>query len=445
MVTISSPRESFPTILFSASSIPLVHLKGSFQETVSATSHHGHGNLHYTDHSPSNSTVFFSSYPHPLCGAGISSMVFSIEPQRQDDYHESPNRQSLPSISEVIQSTEPGPYTFRPPSGIQTDFGLSPPFTLVRQQLQKTEKHPFLQKILPTSSFPLRLHSLPVFSDLPQSPFTSLPSVLPASDCGQSPSPKAEIPLQHHHPEQQKTPEPHPPLSAVYAHPPPLSPLPAPVTYQPHQPRPGRQMPLPAYPTSPRHDYAPPAIYAPANRHVGSWSYQDSLTLISSSSRTILNCVEAYNRISREQHGTHLIPERLPTEWELSDMLGNMELIKRSLEHVKDLVQTSIQKERTHEGVNMECLYRGGNHAPISKHTMQPSFSVTEIKKKRARTARPSRCRRCSRIDTPEWRRGPDGARTLCNACGLHYAKLKRKRQLKASSIGPKPGEAHRL
>ncbi|KAH7186626.1 hypothetical protein DER44DRAFT_858810 [Fusarium oxysporum] len=305
-------------------------------------------------------------------------MVFSIEPQRQDDYHESPNRQSLPSISEVIQSTEPGPYTFRPPSSIQTGFSLSPPFALVRQPLHKTEKHPFLQKLLPTSSFPLQLHALPVFSDHPRSPFTSLPSLLPASNCGQSPSAKAEIPLQQHHPEQQKTPEPHPPLSGV------------------------------------------------------------------SSSRTILNCVEACNRISREQHGTHLIPERLPTEWELSDMLGNMELIKRSLEHVKDLVQTSIQNERTHEGVKMECLYRGENHAPISTHTMQPSFSMTEIKKQRARTARPSRCGRCSRIDTPEWRRGPDGARTLCNACGLHYAKLKRKRQLKASSIGPKPGEAHR-
>ncbi|TVY59881.1 hypothetical protein Focb16_v003157 [Fusarium oxysporum f. sp. cubense] len=206
-------------------------------------------------------------------------MVFSIKPQRQDDYHESPNRQSLPSISEVIQSTEPGPYTFRP-SSIQTGFSLSPPFALVRQPLHKTEKHPFLQKLLPTSSFPLQLHALPVFSDLPRSPFTSLPSLLPASDCDQSPSAKAEIPLQHHHPEQQKTPESHPPLSGVYAHPPPPSPLPAPVTYQPHQPRPGRQMPLPAYPTPPGHDYAPPAIYASVNRHVGSWSYQDSLTLV---------------------------------------------------------------------------------------------------------------------------------------------------------------------
>ncbi|GAN03346.1 hypothetical protein MAM1_0039d02799 [Mucor ambiguus] len=29
------------------------------------------------------------------------------------------------------------------------------------------------------------------------------------------------------------------------------------------------------------------------------------------------------------------------------------------------------------------------------------------------------RCHSCNTTDTPEWRRGPDGARTLCNACGL--------------------------
>ncbi|RKK65007.1 hypothetical protein BFJ69_g16510 [Fusarium oxysporum] len=208
-------------------------------------------------------------------------MAFSIERRRQDDYHESPNRQSLPSISEVIQSTEPGPYTLRPPSSIQTGFSLSPPFALVRQPLHKTEKHPFLQQLLPDSSFPLRQHALPVLSDPPRPPFTSLPSLLPASDCSQSPSAKAEIPFQHHHPEQQKTPEPHPPLSGVYALPPSPSTPPAPVTYQLRQLRPGRQMPLPAYPTPPRHDYAPPAIYdAPVNRHVGSWSYQDSLSLV---------------------------------------------------------------------------------------------------------------------------------------------------------------------
>eukprot|EP01113_Clastostelium_recurvatum_P023226 TRINITY_DN2775_c0_g1_i2.p1 TRINITY_DN2775_c0_g1~~TRINITY_DN2775_c0_g1_i2.p1 ORF type:complete len:825 (+),score=155.38 TRINITY_DN2775_c0_g1_i2:226-2700(+) len=35
-------------------------------------------------------------------------------------------------------------------------------------------------------------------------------------------------------------------------------------------------------------------------------------------------------------------------------------------------------------------------------------------------------CRLCRATTTPEWRKGPDGAKTLCNACGLQYAKLLR-------------------
>lgn len=37
-------------------------------------------------------------------------------------------------------------------------------------------------------------------------------------------------------------------------------------------------------------------------------------------------------------------------------------------------------------------------------------------------------CRGCGATSTPEWRRGPLGPRTLCNACGLVYAKLLKKR-----------------
>lgn len=57
----------------------------------------------------------------------------------------------------------------------------------------------------------------------------------------------------------------------------------------------------------------------------------------------------------------------------------------------------------------------------------------------RKRAAPPGRCHSCNRVDTPEWRRGPDGARTLCNACGLHYAKLERKKATELKSIRPKP------
>ncbi|ODV77513.1 uncharacterized protein CANTADRAFT_7972 [Suhomyces tanzawaensis NRRL Y-17324] len=38
-----------------------------------------------------------------------------------------------------------------------------------------------------------------------------------------------------------------------------------------------------------------------------------------------------------------------------------------------------------------------------------------------------SRCSTCKSKDTPEWRKGPLGSRTVCNACGLFYSKLVRK------------------
>ncbi|KAG9097680.1 hypothetical protein FRC06_007302 [Ceratobasidium sp. 370] len=62
--------------------------------------------------------------------------------------------------------------------------------------------------------------------------------------------------------------------------------------------------------------------------------------------------------------------------------------------------------------------------------------------KKRSRASPPGHCHSCEILDTPEWRRGPDGQRTLCNACGLHYAKLVRKRDRIISSLpagGPVP------
>jgi len=36
-------------------------------------------------------------------------------------------------------------------------------------------------------------------------------------------------------------------------------------------------------------------------------------------------------------------------------------------------------------------------------------------------------CNTCGRTDSPEWRKGPHGPKTLCNACGLRWAKKVRK------------------
>jgi len=49
-------------------------------------------------------------------------------------------------------------------------------------------------------------------------------------------------------------------------------------------------------------------------------------------------------------------------------------------------------------------------------------------------------CLGCRATSTPEWRRGPMGPRTLCNACGLVYAKLikRRGRDARVARDGPK-------
>ncbi|KAI8069385.1 hypothetical protein BC940DRAFT_297598 [Gongronella butleri] len=54
--------------------------------------------------------------------------------------------------------------------------------------------------------------------------------------------------------------------------------------------------------------------------------------------------------------------------------------------------------------------------------------SPARQRKRGKRATFQGRCHSCNISETPEWRRGPDGARTLCNACGLHYAKLVRKK-----------------
>lgn len=131
--------------------------------------------------------------------------------------------------------------------------------------------------------------------------------------------------------------------------------------------------------------------------------------------------------------------ERLPTDREIADMLATSDLVKRSLEQVRDLVHQNAQSERIRDVAKQpKSLYDEEDVAMYGEQMKVPHYAMGETKKRRGRAAPPGRCHSCNRIDTPEWRRGPDGARTLCNACGLHYAKLERKRQLEARQIRPK-------
>ncbi|OAG14046.1 hypothetical protein CC77DRAFT_578912 [Alternaria alternata] len=46
-------------------------------------------------------------------------------------------------------------------------------------------------------------------------------------------------------------------------------------------------------------------------------------------------------------------------------------------------------------------------------------------------------CLSCGNLDSTEWRKGPNGPKTLCNACGLRWAKARRKERNKELSAFP--------
>ncbi|KAI1106187.1 hypothetical protein F4804DRAFT_340668 [Jackrogersella minutella] len=52
----------------------------------------------------------------------------------------------------------------------------------------------------------------------------------------------------------------------------------------------------------------------------------------------------------------------------------------------------------------------------------------TGEKKKKLKVAEEYVCTDCGTLDSPEWRKGPQGPKTLCNACGLRWAKKEKKK-----------------
>lgn len=82
-------------------------------------------------------------------------------------------------------------------------------------------------------------------------------------------------------------------------------------------------------------------------------------------------------------------------------------------------------------GGTSPALIRGdaGIHIPIDKADARYGGSAYSDKKaKKVKSADEYVCTDCGTLDSPEWRKGPNGPKTLCNACGLRWAKKEKKR-----------------
>ncbi|EPQ56661.1 hypothetical protein GLOTRDRAFT_138328 [Gloeophyllum trabeum ATCC 11539] len=74
--------------------------------------------------------------------------------------------------------------------------------------------------------------------------------------------------------------------------------------------------------------------------------------------------------------------------------------------------------------------------APEMPREATPAGAGAPVKREGQPVQEGQVCLGCSATSTPEWRRGPMGPRTLCNACGLVYAKMIKRRTRDAAGGG---------
>ena len=135
----------------------------------------------------------------------------------------------------------------------------------------------------------------------------------------------------------------------------------------------------------------------------------------------------------------------LPSIVEVEDMIAKSRIQLDCLNKIREVVyaqQAAYDQQLADQRQQRKTFHEPPPPQPIEHEVDEAEgkggFAGPDAKKRRGRAAPPGRCHSCNRAETPEWRRGPDGARTLCNACGLHYAKLTRKQASgsKAANVG---------
>lgn len=118
-----------------------------------------------------------------------------------------------------------------------------------------------------------------------------------------------------------------------------------------------------------------------------------------------------------------------------SSVISVVNVIKKERENETRSQSTSSDCTTTKSPTEMSCnISRQEPHPSYnepSAHLPSSSDYVKRVLGKIGKTSKSGKnrnthmkCLQCSATDTPEWRKGPVGPTTLCNACGLFYKKL---------------------
>jgi len=114
--------------------------------------------------------------------------------------------------------------------------------------------------------------------------------------------------------------------------------------------------------------------------------------------------------------------------------------------HDKTLTTTKITKPPTMSPPPLQRPHfslqkRKTDESNSESNSEDDTFKKRSKSRRQRAKAAPSEelyCRSCGETKTCEWRRGPDGYKSLCNACGIHYAKIVKKEESALHSYKPK-------
>lgn len=128
---------------------------------------------------------------------------------------------------------------------------------------------------------------------------------------------------------------------------------------------------------------------------------------LSSHIKRISQAAGVLSQVASDQHSLHAQGE-LPGDIDLVAMINISEDITRTLR--------SVQQYKAELRRQPEATTRERRH---------------DVRSRRRRSFRgPKHCVDCNCTETPEWRSGPKGPSSLCNVCGLLFAKNLQKRHL---------------
>ncbi|GAB7352310.1 hypothetical protein MBLNU459_g2761t2 [Dothideomycetes sp. NU459] len=192
------------------------------------------------------------------------------------------------------------------------------------------------------------------------------------------------------------------------------------------------------------------AVYGESvKRHLDLYDFEAALNEVAESSGYVLEFSRQCGARLHQTQRSGPLPGTLPGVSEIDAMMNKQRHALDALSRLREVIvaqEAAFFQQAQEQQFKAQDEGKRNDSFHNSDDTKGGGFAGPEAKKRRGRAAPPGRCHSCNRAETPEWRRGPDGARTLCNACGLHYAKLTRKQSgqnkaaISSSNLRPKNG-----